>query len=436
MQEIVETGGDNLRMKDIHVTDFPRSAQISDPPGKVITRESSRSATSYGWFIAGVSTWFTAIGMQGVLFSWLVVSVLHAEAKWVGIAQSALMLPAVVLLLIGGAIADRYDRRNLLIALHLIATLLSASLVFVVASDNLSLSMLFVYAFGMGSVQAFVMPARDALLSEVAGPNLMRAVAGLTLAQWGTQALGALVAGAARWIGTVPALGLHALILLSGVPTLGRLPSLPRQHTSQRHLHFTDVAAGVREVLHSPPLLSAFLLVTAVGTLFIGPFLVVFPILVRDYYGGDVSQLALLNMAFPTGTILGSLALLWRGRMRRKGLAQLLALLSGAGCLGAVSLGLPLWGTLVAICVWGIGAAIVSNAGRTLFQEQAPPSHRARVLSVYMFGFMGAAGVIGAPLSGVLVQRIGPLATCTVASSVMVAVVLYTFVFTKVARIE
>jgi MFS family permease len=141
-------------------------------------------------------------------------------------------------------------------------------------------------------------------------------------------------------------------------------------------------------------------------------------------------------MAFPVGTILGSLALLWRGRLRRKGAAQLLALLFGAGCLGMVSLGLPLWGTLAAVCAWGMGAAIFTNAGRTVFQEQAPPSHRARVLSVYMFGFMGAAGLIGAPLSGILVERIGPLATCAVAGGAMVLVVAGVFLFTEVARVE
>jgi MFS family permease len=375
--------------------------------------------------------------MQGVLFSWLVVGELRAKAEWVGIAQSALMLPSVLFLLLGGAVADRYDRRILLIMLHLVAAVSSASLVIVVASGTLSLPVLLVYALGMGSVQAFVMPARDALLSEVAGPDLMRAVAGLTLTQWGTQALGALIAGAARWTGTVPALCLHALMLLSGVSPLRKLPPAPPHGPSaRRHLRPADVLEGVREVMHSPVLPPMFWLVTAVGVFSIGPFMVVFPILVRDYYGGDVAQLALLNMAFPVGTILGSLALLWRGRLRRKGAAQLLTLVSGAGCLGIVSFGLPLWGTLAAVCAWGIGAAIFTNAGRTVFQEQAPPSHRARVLSVYMFGFMGAAGLIGAPLSGVLVERFGPLATCAIASCAMIVVVACVFLFTNVARVE
>jgi MFS family permease len=319
------------------------------------------------------------------------------------------MLPSVALLLLGGAVADRYDRRSLLIGLHLIAAVLSASLVVLVVSETLSLPLLLVYALGMGSVQAFVMPARDAMLSEVAGPNLLRAIGGLTLTQWGTQALGALLAGSARWIGTAPALSLQVILLLSGVPVLSKLPAAaPLAANTRKQLHLSEVIAGAREVMRSPVLPPVFLLVTAVGALFIGPFMVVFPMLVRDYYGGDVGQLALLNMAFPLGTIFGSLLVLWRGRIQRKGRIQLISLTTGAGCLGVISLGLPLWGTLTAICGWGIGAAIFTTAGRTMFQEHAPPSHRARVLSVYTFGFMGAAGLVGAPLSGILVEWFGP----------------------------
>jgi predicted MFS family arabinose efflux permease len=58
------------------------------------------------------------------------------------------------------------------------------------------------------------------------------------------------------------------------------------------------------------------------------------------------------------------------------------------------------------------------------------------VLSVYMLGFMGAAGLIGAPLSGVLVEHVGPLATCAVASGAMVVVAAFAFLFTGVARME
>jgi MFS family permease len=408
---------------------LPESAPDAETP------DLARQA-AYTWFISGVGSWFTAFGMQGVLFSWLVVGVLQAEAEWVGIAQSALMLPSILLVLIGGMVADRSDGRSLLIWLHVVASVLSGSLVIIVANEWLSMAVLIGYALCMGSVQAFVMPARDSLLSEVAGTNMLRAVAGMTLTQWMSQALGALLAGSARWFGIVPALCMHSLILLAGAPTLRKLPPAPPQKKGQARANLSDILEGVHEVVQSPVLRPLLLLVTMVGIGFIGPYLVVLPILVRDYYGGDVAQLAALNMAFPLGTIFGAGTILWYGGMRRKGLAQVLALLGGACCVGVLSFGLPFWGALLTVGVWGTSASIFMSAGRTVFQEQARPSHRARVLSVYTLGFMGTTGLIGAPLAGVMVDWVGPLMTCTFASGVMIVAVLCVAVFTQVMQVE
>jgi len=393
------------------------------------------ASSAYFWFLAGTGSWFTAIGMQGVLFSWLVVGVLNAEAKWVGIAQSAMMIPSILLALPGGTIADRYDQRRMLMTLHLIASGISVSLVLVVANNQLSMPLLLAYAVGMGTVQAFVMPARDALLSQVASADMLRSVVGMTMTQWGMQVLGSLLAGTARWIGTVSALGLHTLTLLAGIPLLQKLSVSPEPR-SHGNLRWADIIEGVWEVKRSPALSATLLLSVAVGVFFIGPFLVVLPLLVRDVYGGGVGQLALLNMTFPLGTILGSISILWRGGLRHKGTAQLTSLLCGAGCLGTVSLGLPFWGTLLAVGAWGISASIFINAGRTVYQEQASAANRARVLSVYTIGFMGAAGLLGAPLSGVLVDSVGPLMTCIVASGAMIVVVGYSFVCTTITQVK
>jgi MFS family permease len=394
-------------------------------------------ARGFPWYVAGVATWFGAFGMQQVLFSWLVVGELNAEARWVGVAQSASMIPSFLLILLGGALADRHDRRALLIRLHLVATVLALGLVAVVANGALSLGLLIAYALAIGSVSAFVMPARDALLSEVAGANMMRAVTAMTLVQWTAQAAGALVGGSARWIGTVAALGLLAATYLGGAATLARLAKAPpRAGAPHAALRLGDLAVGVREVLRSPLLRPVVILVGAVGALFMGPMLVVFPLLIRDHYGGDVAQLGLLQMCFPLGTILGSLALLARGGIRRKGLAQIAALVSGCACLGAIGFGLPLWGTLLAVVLWGSVAAVFVNSGRTVFQEKAPPGERGRVLSVYMLGFMGASGLVGAPLSGFLVGWLGPLATCFVTSAAMLAVAGVVYATTEIARVE
>ena len=264
---------------------------------------------------------------------------------------------------------------------------------------------------------------------------MLRSVTGMTMTQWGMQILGSLLAGTARWVGTVPALGLHSLVLLAGIPPLRQLSS-PKKRRSQGSLHLSDVIEGVREVRQSPALSATLLLAVAVGIFFIGPFLVVLPLLVRDFYHGGVDRLALLNMTFPLGTILGSLVMLWAGGIRHKGEAQIVALLFGAGCLFTVSFGLPFWGTMLAVCAWGVSAALFINAGRTVYQEQASVANRARVLSVYTIGFMGAAGILGAPLSGVLVDAIGPLTTCIVMSSAMVVVVGFVFLRTAIRQVE
>ncbi len=392
-------------------------------------------AAGYLWYLAGTGSWFFAIGMQGVLFAWLVVGVLQADAEWVGIAQSAMMLPSVFLVLPGGALADRYDQRRILMVLHLIAAAISAGLFVAAAGAWLSLPLLLIYAAGMGTVQAFVMPARDAQLSHVAGANILRAVTGMTMSQWGMQILGALLAGTARWIGTVPALGLHCLGLLAGLAPLRKIPG-PARRASKGSLRLTDMLDGAREVARSPALSATLLLAVAVGIFFIGPFLVVLPLLVRDFYRGGVDQLALLNMTFPLGTILGSLCILWAGGIRHKGKAQIAALVAGSGCLFLLSFGLPFWGTLLGVCAWGGSAAVFINAGRTVYQEQASATNRARVLSVYTIGFMGAAGLLGAPLAGVLTDAIGPLTTCTAAGAVMLIVVGVVSLRTTILHVE
>ena len=397
----------------------------------------STGPSPFPWFIGGVGSWFTAFGMHGVLFAWLVVSVLELDERWVGITQSTTMLPSIGLVLLGGVLADRLDRRVLLIRLHVLAGLAGFSLAFAVSQGWLSLPLLIGYGLLIGTVQAFVMPARDALLSDVTRSDMMRAVTGLNLAQWGFQAVGAALGSTARWIGAVPALCIPPVTLLLGSLLFARLPATPsRSGPPAPRIRAGDLLVGLRRVVASRALAPTFLLVFAVGSIFAGPFMVVFPLLVRDYYGGGVGQIAILSTTFPLGTILGSLALLARGGIRRKGLAQLVALGAGSCCLAVISLGLPFEGTLVAVLCWGCSGSIFMNAGRTIFQEHAPPAERARVLSTYTLGFMGAAGMVGAPLSGFIVDAVGPLQACAIAAGSMGTIVLLLWLFSSIRGVE
>jgi predicted MFS family arabinose efflux permease len=198
-----------------------------------------------------------------------------------------------------------------------------------------------------------------------------------------------------------------------------------------------EITAGLPVVARTPELRWPFALVTSVGMLFVGPFLVIFPLLVRDAYGGDARELSLVLMQFPLGTIAGSLLIRSRGGIRRKGRAALVALAFGSVDLALVGVwsGLPFAGLMLATLAWGLGGSVFINCSRTLFQEAAPAAERARVLSVYQLGFMGGTP-LGTTLAGFASGAFGPHGTLLLASLVMLAVVGGIAVFTHTPGME
>ena len=391
---------------------------------------------NYAWFNAGVASWYLAWGMQGVLFSWLIIGDLGLGADKLGMAQMLATVPALVLVLFGGAVADRLDRRRLIIVLHLVAAATVAALAIGVGQGMLSYRLMVVFALATGTVMAFMLPTRDALLADVAGANMMRAVAGMTITQWTAMGLGNLIAGSARWIGSAKALAAEALLMLAGAAAYALLSTGSGGGTpSVRSNALREIREGVAEVLGSNQLRPVFVLEVAAGLLFMGPFLVLLPMLVRDVYNGDIGQLGGLMMAFPSGIIVGSIVLLRRGGIRRKGLALLVAVAAEALALLAVGSGFTFLGLWAAVAAWGLAAAFTINVSRTVFQENASPSHRARVLSVYSLGLLGTAPV-GSLLAGFLAAQLGPQAACVVSSLGMFTVLGFAVLLTPLLRIR
>ena len=396
------------------------------PDAPVPTSSSVSIPRAYRDFTFGTGMWFGSWGMLQVLFSWLVVGELQASEELVGLAQLALMFPALFFLLIGGAVADRVDRRRLLVGLQLAAGGLAAALAAAVWAGELRFSLVIAFALTMGTVSALAFPARDALLYDVAGKNLMRAVAGITLTQFIGQGTGQLLAGSARYLGSATALTLESLLFAIGALGFARIPpSVSSQARRAEPVRLAEILEGIREVVRSPVLRAAWLLAMGVGLFFAGPYFVVFPLLNREYFGGDVGELSLIYMTFPAGSILG-LILLWRrGHVRRPGRAIALAQATAALSLLVISAGIPLAATLLAGTVWGVCGAFFISATRTLFQENASHAHRARVLSVHMLAVMGAS-TLGSPLAGFLAGQLGALGTfafCGIAMLVFVALV-------------
>lgn len=261
----------------------------------------------------------------------------------------------------------------------------------------------------------------------------MRAVTGTTLLQFAATATGSAVAGLTGQLGNPIALGTVSLLALSGLVPFAKLDGV-RRRTTTPGTRRGAISQGVLAVWRSERILPLALLVGANGLLFMGPYIVLCPLIVRDIYNGGLDELATVVVALQIGTITGSLLLLLAGGVERKGLAFLAALVGVSACLLAFGLHPPFWAFVTLIFVWGMFHAVFFNTSRALFQLAASDSHRARVMSVHALAFLGRA-----PLSnlafGLIGSTIGPVAGCVLAGCLMITIVAVVGSLTQVRRL-
>ncbi len=379
--------------------------------------------SAFAAYLAGLGSWFVPLGIQMVLFPWLVAVVLRMDAFAVGVAQMAIMAPSLLFLPLGGLVADRGNPRKLLLRYHLLYAIPPLILAGVLASDGLSYPLLIVYGMAAGSIGAFAMPTRDALLPTVAGDNLPRAVALATALQFGGQLIGIACASSADRIGAPPLLILQASLVLLGLLAVLRLPE-PKPHPPVKHPGFwRSVSEGVSAAAKSEQIWPVLLLNFGVGVFYVGPFSATLPLVVRDSYHGGSADLAYVNLAFWSATIVAAMVFAAFGRrFTLRGRLIALAVAVGAAILLALA-SLPPFPVFVALnFVWGIGAGITLTQSRTIVQIVAPPTHRARLMSLFQLG-LGGGGPIGALLAGSIASVWGTKAALMIPAFAMMAMI-------------
>ncbi len=359
------------------------------------------------WYLASTASFLIPGGIQMVLFPWLVAVLLHEPAARVGIAQMAGSLPALFLILFGGVIGDRFDQRRILIVLHLAATLPPLILALLIGIDQLSYQLLIGYALVSGIVGAFSQPARDALLSRVAGDRIQRTVTLMIGLQFGVQILGIGMGSLADGIGPVTLILIQATAMGAGAAAVMRIrvDAFVRPPTRQHALK--EIRDGIALVFSSPRMWPVMMLNLAIGVFFAGTFMVLIPLHIRDVYDGGSQQIGLAYMLHMTGTVVVTFVLLARGGVSRPGRALLISLGLGSLLFVPIVFGVSLAVFYLLIFIWGLGAGVAMSMARTIVQESAPASHRARIMSVYSLGMMGGMP-FGSLLMGYVIGAFGP----------------------------
>jgi MFS family permease len=379
----------------------------------------------FRWYLGGVASWFASFGIQVIVFPWLVAVVLQEPAQRVGIAQMAMMAPAIAFMLLGGAVADRGDCRRLLLRYHVLAALPPLALASIVGGAALAYPALLAYGIAMGTLGALMMPARDALLTRVVRLGRERAIAVTSAGQFIFQLVGIVAAGWAGRIGARSLLVGQAVLLAAGALAVSRLapapPTAAHRHDESRIAAMRD---GLREAVRSDRIFPVIVAMLAVGVFYGGAFAVTMPLIVRDVYGGGSGELALVNTCFWCGTIASTMLQIRLGVLRRPGRAVLLAVAGGAVVLAAMAAPAPLWIFALICLVWGVGGGVSLIQGRTIVQLEAPESHRARVLAIFQLGFAGGAPV-GALAMGYVTALTGPRHAAIYPAAAMLVVLAF-----------
>ena len=370
----------------------------------------------FGACTSSIGTW-----MQIVAQNWLVLSLTHS-AFFLGLDAFLQQLPIILFSLVGGVMADRYDRRRTLIVSQYIQMATSAALAALMYFQVVQIWHILALSFTTGIAQAFGGPAYQSLIpSLVAKKDLPNAVALNSIQFNVARVLGPLLFAATlsvftQWGYDEPQ-AMNACFLLNSlsfVVVINTLMALRVKHIPPATSSGlgTELRNGLAYVRDRAILVELTLL--AAVTTFLGFALLTFlPLFAQQVFHEGASTYSHLMAFSGAGSIAGALAVAWLGKFKRMGLTALVMQVVYGILIVVFALSRTLILSELLLFCTGVALMMVFSTITSLVQLSAPDQMRGRVMSIYMLAFRG-----GMPL-GSLVS--GWLATATSAPTVLIA---------------
>jgi len=360
-----------------------------------------------GAFASTVGTW-----TQRVAQNWLVLT-LTGSAFYLGLDSFLGELPVLLFTLIGGVIADRHDRRYLLVGSQCGQMASAFMLAALVYFDVIQVWHILVLSFVSGCAQAFGGPAYQSLLPALVPKEHLPNAIALNSIQFNlARVIGPLIAGVAlTTLGFAACFGLNGLSFLIVIVALFslRVKHLPPQ-TRQRMVD--ELRGGLSYVRHEGSL--ATLTSLAFATTFLGlPLLTLLPVVAQDVFQQGVGQYSRMMAFSGAGAVVGALVVAWLGKFRHMGRTLLIVQVVFGGLIVAFSFSRVMLLSEVLLFCAGAMLIMVFSLVTSLVQLVAPDELRGRVMSIFMVAFRGgiplgnlAAGFIASRFSAPLVLSI------------------------------
>jgi MFS family permease len=389
------------------VLNKPSTAPQAEPATGIFRSLYCRDFRRYylGQLVSLNGTW-----MHQVAQAWLVYR-LTGSSFWLGLVTFCNLAPVLFLSLIGGVVADRFDRRSMLITIQLIAMSQAVVLGALTLTDRIQAWHVAALAMVLGIARAFEMPARHAFIAQIVPRDLLANAIGLSSGAFNVaRFVGPSMAGAliSLWgegpVFLVNAVTFAAILLaLFSLRTQWQPPQATPATMAARVLEGLRFAAGHRRIRSALMMLGMVSLTSSAMT-------VLMPVFANQAHRGDARMMGLLMSAMGVGALLGALRL--AARSSGEGLERVVgwAGLSLAICAIVFATVHVLWLTLAILVIAGYSHASVAASANAMIQLHTNDALRGRVMSVFSMIFIGLMP-IGSLLGGTVAVYVGAPAT-------------------------
>ena len=407
-----------------------RASGVTLPPTFAAFEHRNFRLYWFGNLASLIGTW-----IQNIATGWLVLQLTNSPF-FVGLNSTVMWLPAWIVSLPAGAMADRFNKRNLMVWTQSVLAVLALVLAVLYWARVLTIYHVLVISCLSGFAATLNGPIAQSLIPDLVGrKNVMNAIA-LNSAMFNSaRIIGPAIAGVLLGtIGPGGCFGINSASFLAIIAALWliRLP-LPQPHRSEESVG-QQILAGLRFVKGHRDI-RTLVIMTAVFSSFGLVYLPLMPVFARDVFHAGARGYGVMMTCIGIGAVVGGLTLATVSKTRRKGLI----LMFGTLCLGILIIALSFVRdfhlALPVIVLIGFCQTLISSLTNTLIQTLAPDHIRGRALSVYMLAFNGMFP-LGCLVGGAIAQRFGaPAATLVGGCAVLVGLAAVSVLWPQVRKL-
>ena len=394
---------------------------------------SSLRYQQFRWLYISNIAFMFAMMAQFLVRSVLAYDLTDNNAFALGIVNFVVAIPMLVISPLGGAVADRIDRRKLILFVQ-IAVIIDEGLVyFLLITDQLTFPLLLVLTGILGALFPFMMPARQAIIANVVGRQGLGNAMALQMGGMNfTRIVGPVAAGLLISLIGIPNTWAIALVLyFVGLAAMIRVrPSYPDE-AEERRTVFGDMADGFRYVWRHPPV-RVLLFLGLVPTLLAMPFQTLLVVFAEDVWNKGEVGLGVLNAVAGIGGLMGSVYVAWIGDSHRRLRLMMASILAFGSTLIFFSLSPWFLLALPLILLADIFVTIFMVLNNTAIQVLIPDFVRGRVMSLLMMSF-GLTPLATLPISW-LAEQYGAPNVVALASGLMLVFALLFLMFSPALR--